>query len=67
MSNETRGVVIVPKWTSAAWWNDLDCVTVTYWDLPPEFFFIKEKRTRRSEAVMGDASVCRGWFSGFER
>ena len=42
MSDETRDVVIVPKWTSAAWWNDLDCVTVTYWDLPPEFFFIKE-------------------------
>ena len=58
MSDETRGVVIVPKWTSAAWWNDLDCVTVTYWDQSSA----SSKKTDKSLRSRHGRRECVSWM-----
>ena len=42
VGDSARAVVVVPKWESASWWQDLDCITVNFWDLPIEFCYLKE-------------------------
>ena len=41
-SDSSRGILLVPKWTSASWWEDLQCITLNYWDFPEAFHFLKE-------------------------